>query len=296
MKLPVSADNLESLADWIDIVDEERGASGTEVQDDVRRLAAATGVLEMMPRVVCLIGSTKFADVYAEKNLELTLAGAIVLSIGATKSDIELDLSGKYDVKHKLDILHLWKIILADEVYCINVDGYIGASTARELGFAEVIGRPVTFHEPMKRGEIYTVNHDFPQELAEVVPLVRSAVPAEDLGRLNNRTPWVVKSPRYICYLGGCSESVAVKDGKPVLDTDYSHGRIEKIGTGHTWVSDTRGGVTRWFCAATHLVKYDKARHAGRENASVDLRGLVHTRKEDRNAKASALRDPQVEA
>ncbi len=34
------------------------------------------------PRVVCLVGSTRFTDAYREANLRETLAGNIVLTIG----------------------------------------------------------------------------------------------------------------------------------------------------------------------------------------------------------------------
>lgn len=42
-----------------------------------------------------------------------------------------------------LDRLHFAKIELADEIMIITVDGYIGASTSREMEYAKRIGKLV---------------------------------------------------------------------------------------------------------------------------------------------------------
>lgn len=105
------------------------------------------------PTVVCLCGSTRFKAEFGQANLRETLAGKIVLSIGCdTKSDA--DLFGRMPaeefarVKGKLDELHLRKIELADELLILNVDGYIGDSTRRELAHARKLGKHVRFLEP----------------------------------------------------------------------------------------------------------------------------------------------------
>ena len=49
--------------------------------------------------------------------------------------------------KVKLDELHLRRIDLADEVLILNVEGYIGESTRRELAYAIVTGRGIRFLE-----------------------------------------------------------------------------------------------------------------------------------------------------
>src|SRR5205085_10771505 len=67
------------------------------------------------PIIVCLCGSTRFGEAFRKANLEETLAGKIVLSIGCDfKSDDALGLT-EAD-KERLDELHLRKIDLADEV------------------------------------------------------------------------------------------------------------------------------------------------------------------------------------
>lgn len=282
MRLPIDGDKLRLLADWFDVKDQEDGKEGEgEVQLDLRKAAAAADLLAEAPTTVCLVGSTRFADVFADKNLELTVAGKIVLSIGAAKPDLVIFGEDNHDLKHKLDILHLWKIVLADEVYCINVGGYIGASTARELGFANLIGRPITFHEPVDPGQAYRVNYDVPIEMVEAA---LDAVAALPRGSVQNVRGISLTSSVY-CFLDGCPEQAAVLEKKPVRELHP------------LWVQDTRGGVTRWFCQPIHMLKFQKARRRGQENGyATSPPGNTHEKREAKRAKESALRDPKVEA
>ena len=91
------------------------------------------------PTIVCLCGSTRFMDAFQKANLNETLKGNIVLSIGCnTKSDIDLIALGELTEEKKkfLDELHKRKIDLCDEVLILNVGGYIGNSTKSELEYA----------------------------------------------------------------------------------------------------------------------------------------------------------------
>lgn len=98
------------------------------------------------PTVVCLCGSTRFSEAFREANLRETLAGKIVLSIGCVwHSDDALGLTE--NDKTMLDELHLRKIDMADEVLILNVDGYIGTSTANELAYARQQGKRIRFLE-----------------------------------------------------------------------------------------------------------------------------------------------------
>lgn len=90
------------------------------------------------PRIVCLCGSTRFFKTFQEASLRETLAGHIVLSIGAAVSgdDEHFATMAEEDrvaLKTRLDALHFRKIELADEVLILNVDDYVGESTGREL-------------------------------------------------------------------------------------------------------------------------------------------------------------------
>ncbi len=53
----------------------------------------------------------------------------------------------------QMDELHLRKIDLADKVLVMNVNGYIGDSTKREIAYAKAIGTPVEYYESLKEAE-----------------------------------------------------------------------------------------------------------------------------------------------
>lgn len=105
------------------------------------------------PKVVCLCGSTRFMDAFQKANLRETIEGNIVLSVGCnTKSDLDLMTLGKMTqrTKDKLDVLHLRKIDLADEILVLNVDGYVGESTSNEVRYAQEHGKGIRWLEPEK--------------------------------------------------------------------------------------------------------------------------------------------------
>jgi len=97
------------------------------------------------PKIVCLCGSTRFKDAYEKAMRDETLAGKIVLSVGLFGHIEGLDMAS--DTKKMLDELHLRKIDLADEVLVINVGGYVGESTKREIGYAKEHGKPIRWLE-----------------------------------------------------------------------------------------------------------------------------------------------------
>ena len=99
------------------------------------------------PKVVCLCRSPRYNYHLKKKNFELTLEGVIVLSIGCdTHSDVYLKITDEQKIG--LDELHFRKIDMADEIFVINVDGYIGVSTGNEIEYARKIGKPIVFLEP----------------------------------------------------------------------------------------------------------------------------------------------------
>jgi len=98
------------------------------------------------PEIVCLCGSTRFMEAFHEEGWRLTLKGKIVLSVGVCKHapDHGAEALGP-DVVKALDELHLRKINLADSVRVLNVGGYIGHSTSREIEYAARHHKPITF-------------------------------------------------------------------------------------------------------------------------------------------------------
>lgn len=113
--------------------------------DKLREKIALT---DDFPKIVCLCGSTRFMDAFFNAGWEFTLRGYIVLSIGVCKHAEHhgAEALGQ-DVAEKLDELHLRKIDLADEVHILNVDGYIGESTRKELKYAQQHGKEITYLE-----------------------------------------------------------------------------------------------------------------------------------------------------
>lgn len=100
------------------------------------------------PIIVCLCGSTRFGDAWKQAYREESLAGRIVLSVGVMVHAGEEPIRDNGPIKIALDQLHLRKIDLADEVLILNVGGYIGDSTRRELAYAEASGKRIRWLEP----------------------------------------------------------------------------------------------------------------------------------------------------
>ena len=97
-------------------------------------------------KVITLCGSTRFKEQFIEMQKKLTLEGNIVISVGAFGhcGDNEVWTDGK---KAMLDRMHLANIDLADEIFVMNVDNYIGDSTRNEIEYAKSKGKRVRFLE-----------------------------------------------------------------------------------------------------------------------------------------------------
>jgi len=106
--------------------------------------------------IVTLCGSTQFGDAYRQALREETLKGHIVLSVGLLGHEEGIDMNGP--VKAMLDALHLDKIDMSNEILVLNVGGYIGDSTRREIQYAREKGKRIRFLEPVvdDRGELVT--------------------------------------------------------------------------------------------------------------------------------------------
>jgi hypothetical protein len=149
VKLTVDNHKIHLLISWLDAWDAEEDHDSREVQDDLLKLAGQLATIEAMPTIVVLCGSTRFAEEFQRQNLRLTLEGKIVLGIGAVVADEALGIGEDSEAKVRLDELHMWKIQLSDEVLVLNVGGYIGKFTRNEIRFAEALGRPVRYLEPL---------------------------------------------------------------------------------------------------------------------------------------------------
>ena len=97
-------------------------------------------------KVVTLCGSTRFKNEFMEAQKRLTLKGCIVISVGlfGHSGDNEVWSEG---TKEMLDDMHKRKIDMADEIFVINVGGYIGSSTRSEIEYALAHGKGVRYLE-----------------------------------------------------------------------------------------------------------------------------------------------------
>lgn len=106
-------------------------------------------ITDDIPHIVCLCGSTRFMDQYHEANRQFSLAGCIVLTVEIVTYDGAQDPQRANPLqKELLDELHLRKIDLADSVFVINVGGYVGESTRKEIEYAQSQGKMVRYLEP----------------------------------------------------------------------------------------------------------------------------------------------------
>ena len=85
-------------------------------------------------KVITLCGSIKYKDIFLKVQENLTLKGNIVFMpnffTNIKKEEIRLD------TKKMLDEMHKQKIDMSDEIYVINLNGYIGESTKSEIEYA----------------------------------------------------------------------------------------------------------------------------------------------------------------
>ena len=86
----------------------------------------------------------RFRDELERLDAELTLAGHVVLAPAALAPSVELDA----EERARLGRVHLQKVGTADEVLVVNVGGYVGESTRREIEHARSHGVLVRFLEP----------------------------------------------------------------------------------------------------------------------------------------------------
>ena len=100
-----------------------------------------------------LIGSTKFKDTFVKTAKTMSLQGYVTLMPTIfEKVEPEMNdlMEGNKYMQEHLQALGYRRIAMADRVFVINQDGYIGDATKKELAFAIATHRPVEYLEPDK--------------------------------------------------------------------------------------------------------------------------------------------------
>ena len=104
-------------------------------------------------KVITLCGSTKFKNEFMEAQKDWTLKGNIVISVGLFGHSGDNEVWEQMDegtltkTKEMLDDMHKRKIDMSDEIFVINVGGYIGESTKSEIEYAKKCNKKVNYLE-----------------------------------------------------------------------------------------------------------------------------------------------------
>jgi len=100
-------------------------------------------VLTTETPIVCLCGSTKFKYEYRIVNRFMTIRGIAVLSVGGFHHSENYELTNQE--KENVDELHKRKIDIADFIFVIDVDSYVGDSTKSEIEYGKANNVPIFY-------------------------------------------------------------------------------------------------------------------------------------------------------
>lgn len=128
------------------VINRDDYENAEEIANEIsRRYNKLSGV----PKMVCYCGSLRVAlEAFKKAEYEAVVKGEIALLPCCMFVDIQREYGAESDYKQKADDLHKRKIDLCDEVFVLNVGGYIGESTRSEIDYAVSIGKPVKYLEP----------------------------------------------------------------------------------------------------------------------------------------------------
>lgn len=99
-----------------------------------------------MNKIITICGSMKFQEQMIEvaEKLELEEQYIVIQCVYFDKSRVLT--SQEINV---LNELHYRKIDISDAIYIVNVGGYIGESTRKEIEYAHSLNKEVLFFEPI---------------------------------------------------------------------------------------------------------------------------------------------------
>jgi hypothetical protein len=109
-------------------------------------------------KIIVLCGSTRFTDQMLVKQWELTKSGNVVMGWCALpdsyfdKEANTTHIGDQQGVKEIVDDVHKRKIDLADEIFVLNIGGYVGDSTRSEINYAYHQGKKIKYAEQVIHG------------------------------------------------------------------------------------------------------------------------------------------------
>ncbi len=93
-------------------------------------------------RVITICGSLKYKDEMMKVAQKLSIDGNCVLAPVYPVGD-------KKPSEEELKILkeaHFKRIEMSDEIFVLNIDGYVGESTKLEIDYAEKLGKVIEYY------------------------------------------------------------------------------------------------------------------------------------------------------
>ena len=107
------------------------------------------------PKIITIIGSTRYINEMSIIGWEFEKQGHIVLNprLLPTNYERKAEDDGRHaaeseGVKEIIDKTYLHKVAMADEIFVVNINGYIGESTRNELNHAIKLNKKIIWLEP----------------------------------------------------------------------------------------------------------------------------------------------------
>ena len=97
-------------------------------------------------KIVTICGSFKFKDVMLKLSAELEIKNNYVILQPVYGADNE---NYTEDEMETLGKLHMKRIEISDAIYVVNVNGYIGTATEREIEYAKSLNKEIFSLEPL---------------------------------------------------------------------------------------------------------------------------------------------------
>ncbi|GIP36072.1 hypothetical protein [Paenibacillus sp. J2TS4] len=107
-------------------------------------------------RIITLCGSTKFKKQFEQANAYLTLQGNIVIGLAFFEQSEGFEIT--QEQAELLGKIHMRKIDISDEIFVIDVDGYIGSSTRKEIEYAQEKGKTIRYYSDGEIPSQYSVS------------------------------------------------------------------------------------------------------------------------------------------
>jgi len=144
---------IETTKGWSKITDEEYAIykdSNAKVRKALEPIPVKEEAKRDAPKKVCYCGSLRVAgEAFKKAEYEAVINGVIALLPCCMYVDIQREFGAESDYKIKADELHKRKIDICDEVFVLNVNGYIGDSTRSEIDYAKSINKPINYLEAL---------------------------------------------------------------------------------------------------------------------------------------------------